>query len=114
MFCARINDALLVAAQLRRSPHDERLQEELSKLSGSIKKDSFHGHYHFRLVIPEGANARISRDYDNFIDLSPREFIADRVNRIDAAQADFYDHRSEEPAVYLTSFDYDLRAEPLG
>ena len=110
--CARINDALLLASQLSRSPHDERLQEELSKLAGGIIKDSFHGDHHIRLVIPIGSNARTSRNYVEHIDVSPHEFIASSVNRIDVQQADFYSR--DDPAVHLTSFDFDLRAEPLG
>lgn len=111
-FCSRINQALEIAARLRKDPHNEELESELSMLEGRLKKDGFHGIYHFRLIIPEGANARTSRFYDNFVDTSPRDFPADSVNRIDITQADFYYSRGDS-TLHLTSFDFNLTAEPF-
>jgi hypothetical protein len=109
-FSGMINDALRLAAQLRSAPQDLNLQSELHKLSRNIMHEGAAGNLHVKLTVPEGANARISRHYSELIDEHPREFIADRLSRIDDAQADFYSLK--DPLVYLTSFDFNLRAEP--
>lgn len=112
-FCTRINQALEKAARLRQDQHNEELAAELLVLERSLVKDGFDYKYRFRLVISEGANARTSREYVRYEDTSPREFIADSVNRIDYNQADFYYSKGEDPELHLTSFDFNLHAEPF-
>jgi len=109
--CRMINDALMLAVQVRLSPDDERLKSDLYKVSTSLVQDSFSFKYPFRLVIPEDANARISEHHTNYIDEHPRVFLADHVAAIDLEKADFY--HSNNTLRYLTSFDYNLRAEPI-
>ena len=114
-FCSRINQALEKAFLLRQDPYNEELAAELYALERGLVKDGFHGEFHFRLIVPEGADARATHGYINRVAIPPDGFPADRVNRIDVIQADFYDHRDDnEPVVHLTSFDYNLRAEPIG
>lgn len=109
-FCETINRALLVGAQLRRSPDDESLISELSRLTSFIIPESFSHHFPIRLVVPNGADAIVTKNYTDIVQEHPREFLSDHLSRIDAGQVDF--QSLERPLEFLTSYDFDLKAEP--
>ena len=110
-FCDVVNRAITVGQQLVNAPNDEYLSTELARLSSYIVPESFSHHFPIRVVIAEDANAKVTKDYVNVIDEHPHEFPSNHISRIDAGQIDF--QSLERPLEYLTSYDFNLRAEPL-
>lgn len=110
LYCAHINTALDMARVLRQNPDDAGLRNELQNLVRVIHHEGFAGIYKFKVIIPEGADARTSRYWGEYLDEHPTEFLADKVNKIEDREADFF--RGDNSDVHLTSFDLNLTVEP--
>jgi hypothetical protein len=110
-FCDIVNRAINLGRQLLDAPDDEDMRVELTRLSSYIVPESFSHRYPIKVVIPDGANAKVTKDYVNVIDDHPHEFPSNHISRIEAGQIDF--QSLERPLEYLTSYDFNLRAEPF-
>lgn len=109
-YCSHINAAVEMARDLRQSPDDYELKNRLENLVTAIHHEGAAGIYRFKVLIPYGASAHESKNYKDIINSAPEVFEAEKVNRIDIEQADFFSEKNSD--IHLTSFDLKVTVVP--